>query len=284
MPAKQRRKRDGPVYLIEHMEEGLEEWPRLEYTHMCEIVPPERLLFTRWPDDVDPATLSRAAGSSGPPRTTPRSLKNLRRSQDDATAVVELAAAPISATEGGEGGDGVAASSSSPSLIKWDRVCLLDMDAEEALEPSDCANFDILVFGGILGNVHENEDGTFGSDDRTSELRDLTFVKRRHLGPMQMSTDTALLVCHLVLEEARTLSEIPWVDSPEIGEGVRGDGGDEKEEALDVNHGPSDCVCMEGFRYVARRAAGGDDWEPTLPKGMRELLINSADNDLLDEL
>ena len=27
------------------------------------------------------------------------------------------------------------------------------------------------VFGGILGNVIENEDGSYGSDDRTSEIR-----------------------------------------------------------------------------------------------------------------
>lgn len=34
----------------------------------------------------------------------------------------------------------------------------------------------------------------YGSDDRTSELRDLGFAERRHLGSLQMSTDTALLV------------------------------------------------------------------------------------------
>merc|ERR1712113_504869 len=91
-----------------------------------------------------------------------------------------------------------------------------DMDAEDALEPDDVSRFDALVFGGILGNVHERPDGTYGSDDRTSELRKLGFVHRRHLGPMQMTTDTAVLFSRLVLEEARPLAEIPFLDSPEI--------------------------------------------------------------------
>ena len=33
------------------------------------------------------------------------------------------------------------------------------------------ANLKSQVFGGILGNVIENEDGSYGSDDRTSEIR-----------------------------------------------------------------------------------------------------------------
>merc|ERR1711948_98184 len=91
-----------------------------------------------------------------------------------------------------------------------------DMDAEEALQPDDADKFDALVFGGILGNVIERPDGSYGSDDRTSELRKLGFTHRRHLGPMQMTTDTAILVSKMVLEEARPLAEIPFVDSPEI--------------------------------------------------------------------
>lgn len=256
-----RRARGGPLYVIEHMEEGLEDWCRLEYTHMCEIVPADRLLYLRWPAAVDAAGLASAAGASGPPRTEARSLRELRQLLPGEPGAADAAAAPPP-----------------PSLPAWDRICLLDMDAEEALEPSDVANFDALIFGGILGNVHEREDGTYGSDDRTSELRDLSFVHRRHLGPMQMTTDTAVLVCNMVLEEARTLAEIAWLDSPEIGDdAAQGGEAGEGEKA-------TDCVCMEGFRYVARRTADGTDWEPTLPKGMRELLITSADDDILGEL
>lgn len=256
--ARRRLPRMGPLYVVEHMEEGVEEWCRLEYTHMCEIVPRERLLFLRWPAGQNPAGLM-PPGTTDLPRVAAQSLRELR------------AAAAFGAAEGC---DGASSESASPRLPPWERVCLLDMDAEEALEPGDAASFDALVFGGILGNVHEKEDGSYGSDDRTSELRTLGFAHRRHLGPLQMTTDTAVLVSHLVLEEARPLAEIPFIDSPEIGGGNVG-GAKEAE--------PSDCVCMEGFRYVARRSADGD-WEPALPKGMPELLVRSADNDILGSL
>lgn len=261
MPAAMRRSRTGPLYVVEHMEEGLEEWPRLEYTHMCEIVGPERLLFLRWPSGIDPAGLVAATGSSAPPLTEARGLQELR---------------PLLPGEPGA----AAASNPSPRVLpSWDRVCLLDMDAEEALEPHDVVNFDCLIFGGILGNVHELDSGKYGSDDRTSELRDLNFAHRRHLGPMQMTTDTAVLVCHMVLEEARSLSEIPFLDSPEIGDGAAAPAAAAGSE----DEVQGDCVCMEGFRYVARRTATGD-WEPALPKGMRELLIRDLDKDLLGHL
>mmetsp|Transcript_73230 Transcript_73230/g.210335 ORF Transcript_73230/g.210335 Transcript_73230/m.210335 type:complete len:271 (-) Transcript_73230:103-915(-) len=270
MPAAMRRSRTGPLYVVEHMEEGLGEWCRLEYIHMCEIVPPERLLFLRWPEGVEPAGLSTAAGSSGPPLVTPQGLQELRSMLP------------------GEPGYEAAASSATPplrALPSWDRICLLDMDAEDALEPHDVTKFDALVFGGILGNVHELGEGKYGSDDRTAELRDLNFVHRRHLGPMQMTTDTAVLVCHMVLEEARCLAEIPFLDSPEIGESVAGESAARDQGSQEEAQGGETAeVCMEGFRYVARRSAGGGDWEPALPKGMRELLIRDLDNDILGQL
>lgn len=236
----------GPLYIVEHLEEGLEDWCRLEYRHICSFVPPENLLFLRFADSLDAKQL--VPEGKRPPRTSPSPLE-------------ELLPRGSTAPQAGPG-DG-------PPLPTWDRVCLLDMDAEEALEPEDDAKFDAYVFGGILGNVIENPDGSYSSDDRTAELRRLGFRHRRHLGPLQMTTDTAVLVCQRVIEQACPLAEIPFLDSPEIGETKEGDG--------------EDCVCMEGFRYVARRGADGD-WEPTLPEGMKELLTQSADHDILDSL
>mmetsp|Transcript_80431 Transcript_80431/g.239637 ORF Transcript_80431/g.239637 Transcript_80431/m.239637 type:complete len:263 (+) Transcript_80431:56-844(+) len=256
-PTSKKRQSAGPLYIVEHMEEGMEDWCRLEYRHMCEIVPSERLLFLRFPAGVDPAVLAPEGGK--PPRTVASSLEELR----DATET-----APTSGEATAPGAE------AAPALPPWERICLLDMDAEEALEPEDCSRFDGLIFGGILGNVTELPEGGYGSDDRTRELRRLGFRHRRHLGPMQMTTDTAVLVCNMVLEEARPLAEIPFLDSPEIGGSSAGEGG---------GGGASDCICMEGFRYVGRRAADGD-WEPTLPEGMAELLANSADGDILDSL
>mmetsp|Transcript_20796 Transcript_20796/g.55101 ORF Transcript_20796/g.55101 Transcript_20796/m.55101 type:complete len:258 (-) Transcript_20796:76-849(-) len=244
-------KRKGPTYVVEHMEEGLEDWCRLEYRHICRQLPPERVLFLNWPAGTDPADL--VPHGAQPPGTSAESLETVRAKTE--------ADAP----------------DKSVPFPKWDRICLLDMDAEDALEPDDCSKFDAVVFGGILGNITHNEDGTYGSDDRTAEVRKLGFTHRRHLGPMQMTTDTAIVVSRMVLEEARSLSEIPWLDSPEIGGGPAADG--EGEEG----GGASDCVCMEGFRYVATRGAGGGDWEPLLPEGMKELLMSDADKNLLDE-
>lgn len=48
--------------------------------------------------------------------------------------------------------------------------------------------------------------------DRTSELRMLGFPTR-HLGPVQMTTDTALGVTKLVVHDRISLNEIPYVVS-----------------------------------------------------------------------
>ncbi|KAL8644774.1 MAG: hypothetical protein Q9226_007602 [Calogaya cf. arnoldii] len=72
-----------------------------------------------------------------------------------------------------------------------DRVCLLDPAAKEELQPADAHAFDIFVFGGILGDDPPR--------DRTSELRKKGFTGRR-LGPIQMTTDTAVRVTRMVIQ------------------------------------------------------------------------------------
>jgi len=233
------------AFEVEHLEEGLGEWCRLEYKHMASFVPPEQLVFVRWPGGEEVAELV-PTGATAPKVNTKR-LEEL---------VPPSAAWP----------DG-------PAIPGWDRICLLDMDAEEALQPDDVAKFDAFVFGGILGNVIENEDGSYGSDDRTSEIR-AAFKHRRHLGPWQMTTDSAMLYTQKVLEHACPLAEIPGIESPEF------------ERPREAKRGPqdaSDSVCMEGFRYMARRGPQGE-WEPILPEGMKELLLADADNDILNSL
>ncbi|CAE8643603.1 unnamed protein product [Polarella glacialis] len=189
-----RAKKDGPLYVVEHLEEGLGDWCRLEYRHVASFVPPERLVFLNYP--LDTADLA-PEGAAANPRASAKSLEELVPHGDSSAAALE-------AVEGGT------------PLPPWDRICLLDMDAEQALEPDDVARFDALVFGGILGNITENEDGSYGSDDRTAEIRRFGFVHRRHLGPMQMTTDTAVLVSQLVLETASPLAQIPFIDCPEF--------------------------------------------------------------------
>ncbi|KAK1833228.1 hypothetical protein QBC39DRAFT_329118 [Podospora conica] len=87
------------------------------------------------------------------------------------------------------------------------RVCLLDPAAAKDLAPEDGDNFDVFLFGGILGDDPPR--------DRTSELRKKGFEGRR-LGPKQMTTDTAARVTRLVVEGKTPLQDVPYVDFPEL--------------------------------------------------------------------
>lgn len=136
------------------------------------------------------------------------------------------------------------------------RVCLLDPSATKELSPQDGDIFDVFLFGGILGKTTEalckleliNQQGmihhearerykisdTADSDndiDRTSELRKKGFEGRR-LGPKQMTTDTAVRVTRLVVQDKSkqrvhlpstsinnsvvNLDDIQYVDYPEL--------------------------------------------------------------------
>lgn len=118
-------------------------------------------------------------------------------------------------------------------------VCLLDPKAERELSPEDGdGRFEYFLFGGILGDDPPR--------DRTSELRVLGFPTR-HLGPVQMTTDTALGVTKLVVKDGISLSKIPYVDFPTIRFNSR--------ESVEMP-----------FRYIA------DGREPRLPHGMKALL------------
>ncbi|KAF9031361.1 DUF431-domain-containing protein [Hymenopellis radicata] len=118
-------------------------------------------------------------------------------------------------------------------------VCLLDPKADQELAPPDGdGRFKWFLFGGILGDDPPR--------DRTAELRVLGFPGRR-LGPIQMTTDTALGVTKIVVEDKVPLDKIPYVDYPTITFN--------KQESVEMP-----------FRYIATGS------EPRLPPGMRELL------------
>ena len=101
------------------------------------------------------------------------------------------------------------------------------MKAEKELSPEDAEEFDVFLLGGILGD--------FPSKDKTSLLRTEGF-KSRHLGELQMTTDTALLATKLVIENQVKLNDIPYSDEPEF----------EKKKGKKVQ----ETVQMEGFRYI----------------------------------
>ncbi|KAF2256589.1 DUF431-domain-containing protein [Trematosphaeria pertusa] len=134
---------------------------------------------------------------------------------------------------------------------KKDKVCLLDPAASKDLSPEDGDTFDIFLFGGILGDDPPR--------DRTSELRKKGYQGRR-LGPVQMTTDTAVRVTRMVVQDRMPVEKIPYLDHPE----------------LKINKHES---TQMPFRYVM-----GEDGRPIMPEGMVELIVRDSEKGLGDLL
>ncbi|KAH7337653.1 SAM-dependent RNA methyltransferase [Rhizoctonia solani] len=126
------------------------------------------------------------------------------------------------------------------------QVCLLDPKAEKQLSPSDSESFSWYLFG-VCDDPPR---------DRTSELRRLGFPNR-HLGSVQMTTDTALGVTKRVVVDKGSytysyflipLQDIPYVDHPTIRFNAK--------ESVEMP-----------FRYITDSKG-----EPILPEGMKTLL------------
>ncbi|CAF9923773.1 MAG: hypothetical protein GOMPHAMPRED_003444 [Gomphillus americanus] len=131
------------------------------------------------------------------------------------------------------------------------RVCLLDPAAGEELSPHDVETFDVFLFGGILGDDPPR--------DRTSELRKKGFTGRR-LGPVQMTTDTAVRVTRCVIHEQIPLDKIPYIDHPE----------------LVINKHES---TQMPFRYIR-----DEKGKPVMPRGMMELIKKDSEKGFQDLL
>ncbi|KAF2759807.1 DUF431-domain-containing protein [Pseudovirgaria hyperparasitica] len=123
-------------------------------------------------------------------------------------------------------------------------VCLLDPAASKELSPEDGDKFTVFLFGGILGDDPPR--------DRTSELRKKGYEGRR-LGPVQMTTDTAVRVTRIVVQDRTPLEKIEYVDHPELKVN--------KHESTEMP-----------FRYVK-----GKDGEPVMPEGMIDLIKNDSE-------
>ncbi|KAH8693078.1 DUF431 domain protein [Talaromyces proteolyticus] len=124
------------------------------------------------------------------------------------------------------------------------KVCLLDPAATTELSTADGDQFEVFLFGGILGDDPPR--------DRTSELRQKGYTGRR-LGPKQMTTDTAVRVTRMIVQERIPLDKIPYVDTPE----------------LRINEYESTEM---PFRYVV-----DSQGKPIMPEGMVELIKHDAD-------
>lgn len=88
-------------------------------------------------------------------------------------------------------------------------ICFLDEFGTAPIVGSDLGKFRYLIFGGILGD--------HPSIDRGGHLRNHGFAVR-HLGPRQMSTDTAVLSCCTVLRHDIDIEQLTYIDDPEVYE------------------------------------------------------------------
>ena len=170
-----------------------------------------------------------------------------------------------------------------------ERVCLLDPAAKDELSPQDGNAFDVFLFGGILGDdpprgkhvliAQETQTKSGAQDlaDRTSELR-IKGYRGRRLGPVQMTTDTAVRVTRMVVEEKGMqntvysnrqqllnvstvpLEDIKYLDHPE----------------LKINDHESTEM---PFRYVKDQ-----NGTPVMPKGMIDLIKKDSEKGFGDLL
>ncbi|KAI1501470.1 SAM-dependent RNA methyltransferase [Biscogniauxia marginata] len=224
---------DHKTYIVEHLDPELGPWSELEY-----------VAIARETHRTGGGTF--CLSSLPPGFRVPEALAGAPAFRAETRGVEEMYPDTVAdAAAEGEEGKGKGKGKGSPKS----RVCLLDPQAEKDLNPDDKGLFDIFLFGGILGDDPPR--------DRTSELRKKGFAGRR-LGPVQMTTDTAVRVTRMVIEEQFTLNKIPYLDFPE----------------LRFNEHES---TQMPFRYVA-----GPDGKPVMPEGMLELIKKDADKSIDD--
>lgn len=215
-------KKNSRFYIINHMDDFLYEWSLSEYLQMDKYFREGKTSASLVLSNAD--TFLNYKDSN--PRNSELNNKNvdiLKKANTNFHFLPKDINSYINATQ---------STLEIPSLphetsLPFPRICLLDMRAKEALTPSDASLFDAVLFGGILGDHPPR--------DRTSALRNKGYAIR-HLGSLQLATDTAVLVTSLILEKGKKLEEIAFVEEPE----VQG-----KE-----NKGVRESVQIEGFRYV----------------------------------
>ncbi|KAJ8523321.1 hypothetical protein ONZ45_g143 [Pleurotus djamor] len=213
-------------YVIEHMEEDepdsqktIPPWVELEYAHMRMFAGPQaKVRFTHL-SESSCKTLQDVFSESSSPSNESSGKAQLANASCHTEGILECM---------------------KQFGVPIDKVCLLDPKAEKELSPEDGdGRFEWFLFGGILGDDPPR--------DRTSELRAMGFPNR-HLGSVQMTTDTALGVTKIVVDDKVPLKDIPFIDFPTIV------------------FNPKESVEMP-FRYIT-----DDKGNPRLPPGMRELL------------
>ena len=208
---------NNKLYLIDHQEKFLFEWCRWEYAQMLEYLSqsPSKVLvtnsklFENYNEDQKELNQKLIADLK---EDISKSNNKMEFVQDSINELVDKSTGHLEL-------DG--------RKIPLERVCLLDMRATESLKPEDGKEFDVFLFGGILGDNPPR--------DRTSVIR-RPELKSRQLGTWQLPTDTAVLMTKLVVENGVKMEDIPCIDEPEF---VKKSAKGEKES-----------VTLDNFRVV----------------------------------
>jgi ribosome biogenesis SPOUT family RNA methylase Rps3 len=95
----------------------------------------------------------------------------------------------------------------SVTSMKLQNACILDSTGKRTFSPCD-STFEYIIFGGILGDDPE-------TDKSLKIVRGMPHADVRNLGPKQMSTDTAVLVTSMILDDT-LFEKIPFIDDVEI--------------------------------------------------------------------
>jgi ribosome biogenesis SPOUT family RNA methylase Rps3 len=167
------------LFVVDHIEEQLYEWSLLEYMHMMQ--------FVNLTSDQDSFILANLAK---PEVAKSHELTRLGAQISFDSALLHLAKTGAK------------------------RIIILDQMAECELAADD--KCDAIIVGGILG-TDELEGPVV---DRTSQVRqtvpDGIELVLRHLGPVQMTADTALITSWLILRQGARFQDLCFVDRPSV--------------------------------------------------------------------
>ncbi|PWN35504.1 uncharacterized protein FA14DRAFT_43002 [Meira miltonrushii] len=254
-----------PQYIIEHMEDldadpdspaTFPKWALLEYRHMLTLVGPGSTVhFTGLVSNASRDALHKALSASS-------------SSQPSAEFEVHV--------------EGILDMAKKRNA-ELSQICLLDPKSPIAVsvhdaglhsgkattaKPSD-GPFRYFLFGGILGDDPPR--------DRTGALRALGFPTR-HLGPVQMTTDTALGVTKRVVEDGIAIN-LPKEDVGSENTEKQGPGGSMAWITHpELKFGAGESVTMP-FRYMVadNNAPITPQTRPLMPPGMREHIRQDLD-------
>lgn len=209
-------------YVMEYMENSLSDWSYNEILQMQKYLsrhPHNNLIITNF-DVIKPNADTENVTN----------IENLNKfiSEQKEQKIVIVSKRLIEYLNEEKGFVSIPVEGGQPIEVSADKICLLDLRAEHTLAPKDNGEFEMFVFGGILGD-HPPRDRTFA-------LRK-DFLRTRNLKTKQMSTDTAILVSDIILNDGYEIDQIPMIEDPELRN----------------TEDPSLSVVMTGFTYVSNK-------------------------------